>query len=318
MKLACAVLSLLIATTSVRAAAPNLVNGIAVIVGDAVITYKDIQMAIEEDLDFLESRFRSQPRVLAEKAAELEKARLQEMVDNQLILQEFKRAGYIEPESHIEGQIEKDIARYGDRLNLIRTLQARGLTFETYKNRIREREILRLMWHHKVPNDPLISPAKIENYYVQNRDKFKMEDQIKLKMIVLTNAPNNASYSPKKLAQEISAKLKENVPFEDLARVYSQGSQSAEGGDWGWVEKSVLREDLASVAFGLESGQVSPPVETPVGVYIMLVEDKKVSYIKTLSEVRDEIEATLKAEENQRLKQVWIDQLKAKSFVRYF
>jgi peptidyl-prolyl cis-trans isomerase SurA len=50
----------------------------------------------------------------------------------------------------------------------------------------------------------------------------------------------------------------------------------------------------------------------------MLVEDKKVSYVKTLSEVREEIEGTLKTEETKRLRKQWIDQLKAKAFVRYF
>src|SRR5687768_17225833 len=81
------------------AAAPNLVNGIAVIVGDAVITYKDIQLALQEDLDLLERRYGNQPAIFNQKVAELERAKLEEMVENQLVLQEFKRAGYVVPES---------------------------------------------------------------------------------------------------------------------------------------------------------------------------------------------------------------------------
>ncbi|MGV3771567.1 MAG: peptidylprolyl isomerase, partial [Verrucomicrobiales bacterium] len=225
--------------------------------------------------------------------------------------------GYVVPESYIQNRINEDIKKFGDRLNLTKTLQAQGITFETYRTRIRERVILDLMWRQKVPNDPLISPAKIENYYVQNRDKFNVEDQVKLRMIVL----NNTAQSPvdaKKLADEIHLKLNEGVPFEELASLYSQGSQAAQGGDWGWVEKKVLREDLAEVAFKLKPGQRSGVIETEQGVFIMKVEEAKVSYTKSLSEVRDEIEATLKAEENKRLRKQWIAQLKQKSFVRYF
>ena len=46
----CLALALLSFAFSSRAATPNLVNGIAVIVGDAVITYKDIQLALGDQL----------------------------------------------------------------------------------------------------------------------------------------------------------------------------------------------------------------------------------------------------------------------------
>jgi len=59
------------------------------------------------------------------------------MVENQLVLQEFKKAGYQIPESYFQGRIEEEIRRYGDRLTLTKTLQAEGITYETWRNRIR-------------------------------------------------------------------------------------------------------------------------------------------------------------------------------------
>jgi peptidyl-prolyl cis-trans isomerase SurA len=306
------------ATVLARAANPDLVNGVAAIVGDAVITYKDVQMAIEDDLQFLEQHYRSQQKVLAEKAAQLEKDKLQELIEHQLVLQEFKRAQYILPESYLQSRINEDIRQYGDRLTLTKTLQAKGLTFESYRTKLREKIILELMWREKVPPDPLISPAKMEAYYKDNVDKFKVEDQVKLRMIVLTNRPNEAAFSPLKMAQEITAKLDEGVPFEELARIYSQDTQRLEGGDRGWMQKTALREDLSKVAFGLKPGEHSQPIETPGGVYIILVEETRVSYTKSLAEARDEVEATLKAEETRRLRKKWIEQLKSKAFIRYF
>jgi peptidyl-prolyl cis-trans isomerase SurA len=307
-----------IAVSSSRAADPDLVNGIAVIVGDAVITYKDIQGAIADDLQFLEQHFRSQPKVLAEKASQLEKDKLEELVEHQLVLQEFKRAQYILPESYLESRINEDIRQYGDRLTLTKTLQAKGLTFESYRTRQRERIILELMWREKVPPDPLISPAKMEAYYKENLDKFKVEDQVKMRMIVLTNRPNDVAYSAMKFAKEITAKLDEGVPFEELARIYSQDTQRLEGGDRGWLQRTALREDLANIAFNLKPGQHSEPTEIQDAVYIVLVEETRVSYTKTLAEARDEIETALKAAETRRLRKKWVDQLKSKAFIRYF
>lgn len=310
--------AMVVLTISNRAATPNLVNGIAVVVGDAVITYKDIQLALDEDLRLLERRYGSQPEVYNRMAAEMERAKLEEMVENQLVLQEFKRAGYIVPESYFQSRIDEDIRRFGDRLTLTKTLQAEGLTFESYRNKIRERVILQLMWREKVPHDPLISPTKIENYYTQNRDKFQVEDQVKLRMIVLTNQPGAASYSPKKISDELVAKLDQGASFIELAKVYSNGSQAPDGGDWGWVQKSVLNTNLSEVAFSLQPGQHSRTVELSSGAYILMVEDRKVSHTKTLPEVRDDIEATLRAEELKRLRKVWVDQLRAKAYIRSF
>ena len=47
----------------------------------------------------------------------------------------------------------------------------------------------------------------------------------------------------RKLAAEIQAKIKGGAAFSEMAGVYSQGRNP--GGDWGWVERSVLRKELA-------------------------------------------------------------------------
>jgi parvulin-like peptidyl-prolyl isomerase len=120
------------------------------------------------------------------------------------------------------------------------------------------------------------------------------------------------------LAREIAKKVDEGASFSEMARVYSQGSQASEGGDWGWVERKVLREDLAKVAFSLKAGQRSDPIETPSGVYLMYAEEADPAHARSLTEVREDIENTLKAEEFKRLRQQYVDRLKKKSFVVYY
>ena len=97
-----------------------------------------------------------------------------------------------------------------------------------------------------------------------------------------------------------------------------QGSQREQGGDWGWVERSVLRKELADVAFSLKPGQMSDIIETPQACYLMLVEQKRPAHVRPLSEVRDDIEATLRTQEQSRLEKQWIGGLKKKTFIRYF
>jgi peptidyl-prolyl cis-trans isomerase SurA len=294
-------------------------NGIVARVNDVVITYKELFTAIESDLEFLQSRYGDRPEVFNKRAKEIQGKAVTNLVERQLILHEFKTGGYNLPDSFIEDRIEKDIRdNYGNRLTLTKTLQARGLTFESYRQRVREGVILSVMVDHFIPRDPVISPFKIETYYKENLDKYKLEDQVRIRMITLTNRPNDTLYSAKAMAGEILAKIKEGASFADMARVYSQDTQSIEGGDRGWIERSVLRSDLADVAFALKPGQYSDVIDRPDGCYLVFVEEIKLAHTRPLSEVRSEIETTLKNEETKRLHDKWIAKLKAKSFVQFF
>jgi peptidyl-prolyl cis-trans isomerase D len=101
-----------------------------------------------------------------------------------------------------------------------------------------------------------------------------------------------------------------------LASVYSQVQQRREKGEW--MERAILRKEIADAAFKLKAGEYSDVVETSDGCYIILVEDIKSSHMKSLGEVRDQIEVSLKLEELARLEKQWHAKLKKKTFVRYF
>jgi parvulin-like peptidyl-prolyl isomerase len=299
-------------------AQPIQLNGVAARVNDSIVTYKDVENRIAADARFLEQQYRTQPQIFEQKLGDLRKRALKDLIDEQLVLHEFKTAGYNMPESFIEDQINKAIREYGDRATLTKTLQAQGLTYESFRKQIRDRTVIREMWRHNVPPDPVISPFKIETYYLQHRDEYKLGEQIKLRMIMVTNQVGAVAGSDKKFAEEILKKIEEGVPFTEMAKIYSQGTQRSEGGDWGWIDRSILRADLAEKAFALKPGQRSSVVQVPDGCYIMLVEGIRPAHIKSLSEVREEIESSLKDQERNRLRDKWLEQLKNKSFVRYF
>jgi len=87
--------------------------------------------------------------------------------------------------------------------------------------------------------------------------KFQLDDQVKLRAIVLNSPTPGNSDEVRKLAQEIAAKLDEGTAFAEMASIYSEGSQRSEGGDWGWRERNYLWKGLSEVVFSLEKGQRS-------------------------------------------------------------
>jgi len=206
--------------------------------------------------------------------------------------------------------------KFGDRVTLMKSLQQQGMTYEQFRKQVRDQYIETAMRSQNVSRELVVSPYKIQSYYSAHADDFKIEDQVKLRMIVL-NKTSESDTNTMSLAREIQAKLKDGAAFTDMASVYSQGSQQHQGGDWGWVERSVLRKELADVAFSLAPGQVGEPIDAPDAVYVMLVEDKKPAHAKPLVDVRADIEKTLRAQQQADLQKNWIEGLAKKTFVRY-
>src|SRR3989442_515955 len=252
----------------------QVVDGIAVIVNEAIITHEDVQNDVASAFELLERQYANQPAILTQKKREVLEKSIEELVERKLILHEFKIAGYNLPESIIEEMIKERVKRdFGDRVKLTMTLQARGITYESYRQQIRERFIVDAMRRRNIASEILISPFKIQTYYQNNLEQYKLGDEVKLRMIYLDKAKHDANLG--KIAKEIVAKLNEGVSFAEMAAVYSDGSQSSEGGDWGWVERKVLRPELAGIAFALKTGQRSDVIEQAEGFYIMLVEEAR-------------------------------------------
>lgn len=297
----------------------QLVNGIKAVVHDTVITFEEVQAAAAPAAQLLQRQYRNDPATFQQRLGQVLDENLEQLVQRQLILRDFAEAGYNLPESLVDELVNDEIRQRfgGDRVRFTKTIQAQGLTFEKFRQQIRDRFIVEVLRSKNISREIILSPHKIEQYYRQNAEKYRVEDQVKLRMIVLPKT-GSGDTAARALAGEILAKLKEGAAFAEMASVYSQGSQRSQGGDWGWVEKSVLKKELADVAFNLRPGQVSGVIDLPEACYLMLVEEARPAHVRPLAEVRDEVERALVLEERERLQKRYVDKLRTKTFVRYF
>ena len=296
-------------------------DGIKVVVDDSLVTHVDVDLDMlgRGAVESLQRQYARQPDLFQKKMSEAESDSLERLLDRQLILHEFKSLKV--PETILDSEVDREIqqeiqSRYGDRMTLMKTLQGEGITVEAHRKQIRERIIISFLSHKNVSSEVIISPHKVEAFYIAHTNDFKMQDEVKLRMIVLTNTPSTEAPQPRKLAAEILAKLKEGTDFGSLASVYSQVPQRREKAEW--IDRAILRKEISDAAFNLKAGEYSDVIDTSDGCYIILVEDIKSSHMKTLGEVRDQIEGTLKLEERARLEKLWLAKLKKKTFVRYF
>lgn len=295
------------------------VDGVEAVVADKAITFAQVQEYTIPAQKALSMQYAAQPEVFNQKVRALMSDALEQLIERELILHSYNSGSYNQlPDSYVDQLVQDRIReRFGDRVTFIKTLQADGTTVEEFRNQVRDNYIESALRSENVQKDIFVSPYKIEAYYAANTNDFLVGDQVKLRMIVLPKTSPDDTNSLE-LAREIIAKVKAGAKFSDMATVYSQSSQQHQGGDWGWVDHSVLRSDLADAAFALKAGEISQPVNLSDAIYIIDVEDKSAAHVQKLSDVRDQIEKILKVQEQARLEKRWIDGLKEKTFIRLF
>ena len=356
----------LVATVALMFAAgvarAEILDGVAAIVNDKVITYSEVRDYVQPVVAQLRRNVSGPDLVEKVRAAQLDA--LNNLIERTLILQEFKEKGYSFPDSVIDEQFNDVIANEfgGDRAAFIKTLQAQNLTATQYREQLRDRIIVQAMRNRKTMQEVVASPYKIEQYYKEHLVDYEAEEQIKLRMIFIkkrklpevvipppelrtnivenitnvvdgvtnvlasvTNVTEIAVPPPpppadprKTMADEILAKLNAGDSFDSLAKVYSEGKEAKEGGDWGWISKDVLRKELSEIAFTLKAGQHSQVIETADGYYLLQVEAVKPAHTRPLTEVRDEIEKNLLQQQRQKMQENWVKQLRAKAYVRIY
>lgn len=312
--------ALLTPVSPMLGADPDVVDGVAALVNKDVITFSQVREVVAPRERTLRSQYNGQE--LADKIREARRGALQELIDRQLIIQEFKKKEFAIPQRFVDERVDTIIREEfgGDRQAFIRTLQAQGYTLTKFKESEKEKIIVQAMRFQNVKSSFIVSPIKIDSLYTTSKPEYTTPEQIHLWMIAVNKgvAPVGEKDPQKESIEEIRKKLLAGAKFEDLAKLYSDDSSRSTGGDWGWIDKKTLNETLTNAAFRLDANKVSPIVEQGQSYYIMKVSERKASYTKPLADVRPEIEKKINSDDRERMQEQWVSGLRKKAFIKIF
>ncbi len=142
--------------------------------------------------------------------------------------------------------------------------------------------------------EPKITEAKIKSRYDELVAKYKPEDEVRARHILVTTEAE---------ANDILKQVKDGGDFAKLAMEKSKDTGSSkQGGDLGYFTRNVMVKPFADAAFAMKAGAVSDkPVKTDFGYHVIKVEDRRKSSAPPLSEVKEQIQAQLGQEMVQQL-----------------
>ena len=144
-----------------------------------------------------------------------------------------------------------------------------------------------------------IDPAEVAKYYEANLSRFGEPEQRRASHILIavkSGAGEEEKRKAREHAQAILAKVRAAPgSFAEIAKKESVDPGSAsKGGDLGFFSKGMMVGPFEDAAFRLKPGQISDLVETDFGFHIIKVTEIKPGKMKTLEQVRPQIEAELK------------------------
>jgi peptidyl-prolyl cis-trans isomerase SurA len=77
-------------------------------------------------------------------------------------------------------------------------------------------------------------------------------------------------------AEQLIAQLQQGAPFQAVARQFSAAPSAAKGGDAGWLVSGEIRPAVLEAALqNMQPGQLSRPIPTEDGVWIVYLRDKR-------------------------------------------
>lgn len=263
--------ALLLLSSTVFAATPEIreKEGIAAIVNDEVISLYDVDQRVR--LFMVTSGIPETP----ETTDRLRSQVLRSLIDEKLQMQEARDVEIdIQP-----GEINDSITRMAQQGNMSRDeiisfLKDNNINEETLRGQIEAELAWNQYVRRRYGGRISISDTDIDEQYNRAVEAFDQPRYL-ISEILLSFDGFGDQARVQQVIEEIIRQLKAGVDFGAIARQLSISATAARGGDVGWVNENQLDPNLQTVLREMQPGQISNPVPTPAGIYIIALRDRQ-------------------------------------------
>lgn len=245
-------------------------TSIVATVNDSIITNTDVQNRMA--LIFLSSGLGHD----AQSEKTVRDRALKNLIDEALQLQEANKNSITISKEDIDKALEKVAGQNQmDVASMKTTFAAQGVPLETLENQIRAG----LSWS-KVVQRVLRTQVDVGdeevNAAIERMKANEGKPEYLISEIYLAVDNPTDEQKVKELADSLVERLKQGASFAGLAQQFSQATSAMNGGDLGWVQGGQLRGTLDEAVRKLSKGQVSLPIHTTEGYYILGKRDERI------------------------------------------
>ena len=243
---------------------------------------------------------------------------LRGMIDQLLMVQRTKDMGI---------SVESDLAKRLDEVrqqnglatldDLKKGVEASGLTWEDYKTTIRNGLLQKEVVRREVGSHIDISSEEVKQYYEAHPQEFTLPERVTLSEISLSTegkSPDEFVAVRDKL-EGLRASVVHGNDFNQVARLYSEGSTAKDGGGLGTFKRGELAPQFDAIVFQMGKGQISDVIQTRTGFEVLKVEDHLQAGLQPLDKVEADIRNTIYALKMQPRMRDYLAELREQSYI---
>ena len=199
-------------------------------------------------------------------------------------------------------------------------LESDGFSEESYRRHI-SRMIAAKIYLDRIRMDVAdVSDVELERFYAENEARLTLPEQVRVRHILLKWKPMGTQDDRAAIREQMKPILERARAGEDfaaLAAEYSEDfSTKSNGGDTGLFGPGTMVPEFEQVAFSLDVGEVSDPVNTVFGVHILKLEERQEARLLPLDEVREQLRDYIREEKMEAAVEAKIDELRAAADVQ--
>ncbi|NHZ61348.1 molecular chaperone SurA [Massilia sp. CCM 8694] len=255
-------------------ASANVIDSIAVVVNDEVITRNEISARVRA----VEGAMKSQNAPVPE-AADLQRQVIERMIVERAQMQLAKEMGVRVDDTMLDRAIGRIAEQQKLSVQEMRNqMEKSGTTFAAFREEIRSEIMMQRLREHEVDNKIQISDAEVDTYLAA--EKAAAADKVEMNLAqIMVRIPENAS--PEQIAarraraDDVMRQLRTGGDFAKIAATYSDSSDALKGGEIGWRAADRLPPLFSDALGKLKPGQVTPVLKSTTGFHILKMVDKR-------------------------------------------
>ena len=242
---------------------------IAAIVNDDMISLGDLEARIQ--LVLLSSQLPDDPQVRQRVAPQV----LRSLIDEKLEVQEAKKFNVTTTDDDVNKALERlEQQNNMPKGGLEKLLSQHGIPRSTLQDQIRASLLWNKLVEGKFSSSASVSDEEAKDTLARIKGEVG-KSQYRVAEIFLSIDNPSQEAEIKALADRLIDQMHQGAGFSAVAQQFSQSPTAAVGGDLGWLTVAELPHDIAQAIESMQVGQLSVPIRSAGGFYIVGLIDRR-------------------------------------------
>jgi peptidyl-prolyl cis-trans isomerase C len=281
-----------------------------------VITHGEIMQGVQ--MNIMQLSRRVPPQQLSQMYGKIYQNVTDQLIANILLTKAAGKSSLTINDAELTKEIATIEASAPEGTSLKDALAENNIDYAEWKEDLRQQMLVRKLVEEKTADVVEAGAAEIAQFYEENADSFKVPESVTASHILIQFTPEDTDATKaqkKKDIEKVQTDILAGGDFSAIAAEKSDCPSGKRGGSLGTFARGQMVPEFETAAFSQEVGAIGDVVETQFGYHLIKVTEHQQAGIRSLAEVKDQLQEYLTGKKKQEALLAYIEDLKAKASI---